>query len=140
MDKNESDFNNEAMQRMESLREEGHVTGVRYNVRSSCLEIKLNTMIEIRFPAALIEGLSEAATKDLRDIEITPSGLGLHWPRLDVDLYIPSLIQGKFGSKSWMAKQLGVLGGKRKSEAKTKSSRENGRKGGRPKQALKKSA
>lgn len=36
-------------------------------------------------------------------------GLALHWPSLDAD--IPSLMQGVFGTKRWMAAQLGAAGG-----------------------------
>jgi len=40
------------------------------------------------------------------------TGLGLHWPKLDADVYVPALLQGVFGSKQWMAAQLGAVGGK----------------------------
>jgi hypothetical protein len=64
-------------------------------------------------------------------IEISPHGLGLHWPQLDAGLYIPALIEGAFGSRRWM-KQIGELGGSARSAAKAKTSRENGKRGGRP--------
>jgi hypothetical protein len=63
------------------------------------------------------------------------TGLGLHWPRLDADLYVPALLHGVFGSKNWMARQLGAEGGRARTLAKAAASRENGRKGGRPKKA-----
>jgi Protein of unknown function (DUF2442) len=40
---------------------------------------------------------------DLADIEISPTGLGLHWPWLDADLYLPALMEGVFGTRRWMA-------------------------------------
>jgi len=46
----------------------------------------------------------------LRKIKISPNGLGLHWPLLDADLYVPDLIEGAFGSRRWM-QQIGKLGG-----------------------------
>jgi len=57
----------------------------------------------------------------------------LHWPKLDADVYVPALLQGVLGSKSWMAKQLGTVGGQARTEAKSAAAWENGRKGGRPK-------
>ena len=65
-------------------------------------------------------------------IEITPAGLGLHWPKLDADLYLPALLQGVFGSPRWMAGLLGRSGGLARTVAKGAAARVNGRKGGRP--------
>jgi len=48
---------------------------------------------------------------------------------------VPALLQGIFGSKSWMARELGAEGGRARTVAKVTASRENGRKGGRPKKA-----
>ena len=48
-------------------------------------------------------------------------------------LYLPSLLEGVFGSERWMASRMGMRGGKSRSEAKTLAARENGKKGGRRK-------
>ena len=45
-----------------------------------------------------MEGLNHARPAELAEIEISPTGLGLHFPTLDADLYIPSLLAGVFGS------------------------------------------
>jgi hypothetical protein len=45
---------------------------------------------------------------------------------------VPALLQGVFGSKSWMARHLGSAGGRARSDAKAEAARTNGRKGGRP--------
>jgi hypothetical protein len=122
----------EARHRMEELRGQGIVTGARYDRRSARVVVKLSTGVQVAFPTGLVEGLAGAAADDLAEIEISPAGLGLHWPRLDADVYVPALLQGMFGSKRWMAAQLGAAGGKARSPAKVAASRENGRKGGRP--------
>ena len=80
----------------------------------------------------MAEGLADAPRSKLTKIEISPNGLGLHWPQLDADLYVPALIEGAFGSHRWM-QQIGELGGSARSPAKAKASRENGKRGGRPK-------
>ena len=36
----------------------------------------------------------DAKAADLMAIEITLTGLGLHWPQLDAALYLPALIAG----------------------------------------------
>jgi hypothetical protein len=125
-----------AEQRAEVLQQSGRAVAVRYDRRSSRIVVTLHTDVQISFPVRLAEGLAEASPEDLAIVEITPSGLGLHWPRLDADLHVPGLLAGQFGSKSWMAAQLGAAGGRARSSAKATSSRENGRKGGRPRKAM----
>jgi hypothetical protein len=122
----------QAEARMPALREAGHAVSARFDRRASRIIIELNTGVQVAFPSQLAEDLAGAAPDDLAEIEISPTGLGLHWPRLDADLYIPGLLQGVFGSKQWMAAQLGAAGGKVRSGVKAAASRENGRKGGRP--------
>ena len=88
--------------RMQVLRQAGHAVSARYDRRSSRVVVNLSTGVQVAFPAALAEGLAGASPVDLSAIEISPSGLGLHWPSLDADLYVPSLLVGIFGSKRLM--------------------------------------
>lgn len=122
----------QAEQRMQTLREHGHAIAARYDRRRARVVVSLNTGVEVAFPPKLAEGLAGAAPAELAKIEITPSGLGLHWPKLDADLYVPGLLAGAFGSQSWMAAQLGAAGGSVHSKAKARAARANGRLGGRP--------
>lgn len=127
----ESEFKR-AGERMGALRQAGHAVSARYDRRSSRIVVELSNGVQMAFPVRLIEGLADAAPDDLAEIEISPAGLGLHWPKLDADVYVPALLKGVFGSKRWMAAELGAAGGKARSAAKAAASRENGRKGGRP--------
>jgi hypothetical protein len=81
------------------------------------------------------QGLQEATAAELKTIEITPSGLGIRFPKVDADLYIPALLEGALGSKKWMAASLGARGGKKTSTAKKRAARANGKLGGRPRKA-----
>jgi Protein of unknown function (DUF2442) len=96
--------------------------------------IELNTEIIMGFPSQRLQGLEDATPRQLAEVEVTPSGYGLHWESLDVDLGVPELVAGLFGSKAWMS-ELGRQGGKSKSVAKAQSSRDNGKSGGRPRKA-----
>jgi hypothetical protein len=122
----------QAEARMEALRQAGHAVSARYDRRTSRIVVRLNTGLELAFPPALVEGLAATAPEELAEIEISLAGLGLHWPKLDADLYIPGLLHGVFGSREWMAAQLGAEGGRARNPVKAASSRANGRKGGRP--------
>ncbi|MBD2652776.1 DUF2442 domain-containing protein [Synechocystis sp. FACHB-383] len=87
-------------------------------------------------PPDLIQGLQGATVEQLNDVWLDRAGLSVHWPSLDADFSILSLVQGIFGTKAWMA-EIGRQGGKQTSEAKRRASRENGQKGGRPKGSVK---
>jgi hypothetical protein len=100
----------------------------RYDARRALIVISLEGGCEFSFPTALADGLADAPRSRLAKIEISPNGLGLHWPQLDADLYIPTLIEGAFGSRRWM-QQIGELGGSARSADKAKASRENGKRG-----------
>ncbi len=103
-----------------------------YDKRVHRIVIGLSSGIEVGFLPRDAQGLEEAKPADLDIIEISPSGLGLHFPKLDADLYLPALLEGFFGSRHWTAAQLGKKGGSVKSAAKAQAARENGRRGGRP--------
>jgi Protein of unknown function (DUF2442) len=109
-----------------------HAVAARYNRRVSRIMVRLSNGLELAFPPHLAEGLAGAKPPDLAVIDITPAGLGLHWPRLDADLYLPSLLEGIFGSPRWMAALRGETGALVQGQPKPAPARENGRKGGRP--------
>jgi hypothetical protein len=105
-----------------------------YEQTSARVFIEIKNGIVMGFPYQLLEGLELATPEQLAEVEITPSGYGLHWESLDVDLGVPQLVTGVFGTKTWM-KELGRFGGRAKSTAKAKASQENGKRGGRPRKA-----
>jgi len=107
-------------------------TEVHYDRRANRVVIELGPGLALMLDPDQAEGLQGATPSQLSAIEISPSGLGLHFPKLDADLYVPGLLEGVLGSKKWMASRLGASGGKRTSAAKKRSSRANGKLGGRP--------
>ena len=125
----------QAEKRMKELRENGFAVSARYDRRRARIVVNLNTGVQIAFPTRLAECLADASPDDLAEIEVSPAGLGLHWPKLDADVYVLALLQGVFGSKRWMAAELGAAGGKARSRTQAAAARENGRKGGRPRKA-----
>ncbi|KZY38011.1 hypothetical protein A3731_41145 [Roseovarius sp. HI0049] len=116
--------------------ERGHITqqtepradAVHYDKRNSRIIVDLTNGCTFAFPPRLVQGLETAADENLAAVEILGAGYGLHWEALDVDLSIPGLMAGLFGTKAYMARRAGQT----KSPAKAAAARENGRKGGRP--------
>lgn len=105
--------------------------GVAYRKTDDMIVLALSTGVELAIPRKLLQGLENATPAEIADVEIDDFGSALHWKSLDIDHYVPGLIEGVFGTRKWMS-QIGKRGGSVRSEAKTKAVRENGLKGGRP--------
>lgn len=81
---------------------EPRAVSAHYDQISNQIVIHLRDGSTFMFPSKLGQGLAEASPDELAAVEVTPSGIGLHWEALDVDLTVPSLLQGIYGTKAWM--------------------------------------
>ena len=86
------------------------------------------------FPAHMVAGLRRATAEQRAVVEVLPGGSGLAWDMIDVDVSIPGLLMSSFG-RSQAATELARIAGSTTSDAKARSSRANGAKGGRPRKA-----
>ncbi len=111
------------------------VIDARYDAPSDRVVLSLSSNFEIAFHPHDAQGLENCTPGELSEIEISPSGLGIHFPKIDADLYLPAILEGALGSQSWMASRIGASGGRAKSDAKTQAARRNGKLGGRPKKS-----
>jgi hypothetical protein len=92
----------------------------------------LNTGYDITFSPRQAEGLQTAKPHELDPIEITPSGFGVHFPKIDADLCLPSLFKAILAPSSG---RCSVGGGRATSKAKAEAASRNGKLGGGPKKA-----
>jgi hypothetical protein len=106
-----------------------------YDRKSGRIVINLSSKLDVSFSPYDAQGLENAKPSQLEEIEISPSGFGIHFPELEADLHLPALLEGFLGSRKWMASRLGHVGGLSRSREKRAASRANGRLGGRPKKA-----
>ncbi|MBU6299222.1 MAG: DUF2442 domain-containing protein [Alphaproteobacteria bacterium] len=104
---------------------------VRYDRKLGRIVVELTNGCTFAFPPRLAQGLAAATDDQLTVVEILGHGYGLHWKALDVDISIPGLLAGIFGTKADMA----WLAGRTKSPAKVAASRANGAKGRRPRKS-----
>jgi hypothetical protein len=104
-----------------------------YDRPSNMIDVALSSGAHFRFSPQDAQGLEHATPAKLKMIEVSASGYGIHFPRLDADFYLPALLEGLFGTRKWMAARMGQAGGKARTVAKRAASRANGRLGGRPK-------
>ena len=107
-----------------------------YDARIGRVLVALESGLELAFSPRQVDRLRHARPHDLADLEISPSGLGIHFPHLDEDLYLPALLEGFLGSRRWMASEMGKRGGKAKTQAKAAAARKNGKLGGRPRKLV----
>lgn len=107
---------------------EPRAAAARYDRQSGRVIVDLTNGCTFAFPPHLAQGLEDATEDQLAEIEILGQGYGLHWEALDVDLSLPGLMAGIFGTKAYMARRAGQA----TSTAKAAAARANGAKGGRP--------
>ena len=110
---------------------EPRAIAARYDAKSERIIVDLSNGATFAFPPHLGQGLENAGAAQLAEVEIAGAGYGLRWEALDVDLSIPGLLSGHFGTKSWM-RELARPAGQSTSPAKAGATRANGAKGGRP--------
>jgi hypothetical protein len=122
-----------AMERARKMQEKfPRAVCAHYDRASGRVVIELSSKIAVSFRPDDAQGLEHAKPADLAKIELSPSGFGIHFPRLDADLYVPALLEGFLGSRKWMAARMGEAGGRSRSKLKKAAARANGLKGGRP--------
>lgn len=107
------------------------VVDARYEPRERSLRITFRSGGGMLIPVKRVSELAGQPPSDLAKIEISPFGDGLSWPTLDVDIYVPGLIEDVFGARLFAA-ATGRRGGRRRTKAKAAAARLNGAKGGRP--------
>jgi hypothetical protein len=124
-----------AIERAKLLDGEPLARQVQYVPRFKLLIVELTNGRRLALPIEDLQGLENAAAKQLQNIEILGRGTGINFPDIDVGFYVPSLIEGVYGNRRWMS-ELGKRGGSAKTEAKRAASRQNGAKGGRPRKQV----
>jgi len=102
-----------------------------YDRERDRIVVELTNGCTFGFPPHLAQGLENATADQLARVEILGAGYGLRWEALDVDLTVPDLLGGLFGTKSYMARRAGQAS----SLAKAAAARANGTKGGRPRKS-----
>jgi len=115
----------------QQARTEPRAAAIRYDDQHKAMVVDLTNGCTFTFPPRLVQGLEEATEAELRGVEILGSGSGLSWESLDVDLSVPGLLNGLFGTAAHMAR----LAGRATSPAKAAAARANGAKGGRPRKS-----
>jgi hypothetical protein len=107
------------------------VVEARYDPDRDLIDLTFGGGGSMAIPRNAVPGLQRASASRLESIVVSPAGDALSWPSLDVDVYVPGLVERAFGSRLFAA-ATGRRGGRRRSKAKAAASKANGAKGGRP--------
>lgn len=107
---------------------EPRAAAARYDRQLDRVIVDLTNGCTFAFPPRIVQDLEQATPEQLTGVEVLGMGYGLHWEATDVDISVPGLMAGIFGTKAYMARRAGQA----TSPAKTVAARTNGAKGGRP--------
>jgi hypothetical protein len=72
-----------------------------YDARLDLILLHLEGGRRLVIPREDLQGLNKATHEQVAQIEIF-GGLDIAWPQLDVDHYLPALMEGIYGSDKWM--------------------------------------
>ena len=111
------------------------VVDARYGAARDAIDVEFRSGAVITIPRHVVPSLGAVSPLALSGISVSPAGDALSWPLLDVDVYIPGLVERACGTRLF-ARATGQRGGLRRSKAKAAAARENGAKGGRPPKRL----
>ena len=111
------------------------VVTARYDSDADAIELRFGGGGSMSIPRKLVLGLERASEAKIESIVVSPAGDALSWPSLDVDVYVPGLVERAFGTRLFAA-STGRRGGHRRSKAKAAAAKANGAKGGRPRKRL----
>ena len=86
-------------------------------------------------PRRIIPGLDRVPRSTRGAISVSPAGDALSWRSVNVDVFVPGLVERAFGTRLFAA-ATGQRGGRRRSKTKAAAAKMNGAKGGRPRKRL----
>src|ERR1700684_2171809 len=92
-----------ALERAKLLEDEPLAQTVEHNQTLHILIVGLSNGRRLVLPVEELQGLEGATHKQLQNYELPGRGTGISWPNLNADLYVPSLIEGRYGTRRWMA-------------------------------------
>lgn len=96
----------------ELLKTEARARSVRYDRQRGGVVRKLENGCAYAFPAGLVEDLRHVGPADLSAVTADGAGFNLSWPALDIDVYVPALAGGFFGTRAWTTSELARVTGR----------------------------
>jgi hypothetical protein len=77
-------------------------TSARYDPEADRIVIDLINGCTLLVSPVIVQDMQDATPDQLADIEVSPTGLSLHWPQINVDVSVASLLANIFGTAKFM--------------------------------------
>ncbi|MBI4264062.1 MAG: DUF2442 domain-containing protein [Acidobacteria bacterium] len=71
----------------------------RYDPERDALDLAFRGGGSMTIPRRMIPGLDRAPASELGSVSVSPAGDALSWRSLDVDVYVPGLVERAFGAR-----------------------------------------
>ncbi|MBM2886494.1 hypothetical protein JFK97_19065 [Chromobacterium phragmitis] len=111
------------------------IVGIRVCPELDRIFLELATGLELALPIRCATGGVVTTAVDLADFAIVNNGLAVRFNRVGTELHLPELLAALPGFSSWAVAEIGRVGGRATSAAKTAAAHQNGKLGGRPRKA-----
>ena len=89
-----------ALERAKLLPERPRAISAKYNRELDVVVLHIDDGHRLIIPREEMQGLENATEAQLSEIEIH-AGVDIAWPQLDVDHYLPYLLEGKYATERW---------------------------------------
>ena len=92
-----------ALEAAKELEGEPRVVAAEYlGGRADVIVLRLSTGGRLAIPREYLQGLEHATEAQLAEIQLWGGGISVSWPQLDVDHYLPHLLERRYGDARWM--------------------------------------
>jgi hypothetical protein len=115
----EREFETATREGREADRIEPRATAIGYDATRGLVLVELRSGFVFGFPPERIPGLEATSAKQLAAVRLSPSGDGLHWDDLDVQVSLTGLVREALKLDEWAPRVMGQL----RSEAKARAAR-----------------
>jgi len=89
-----------ALERARLQPERPRAIAAEYNRPLDLVVLSIDNGQRLEIPRGQLQGLENATEAQLADIQIF-AGQDIAWPQLDVDHYLPYLLEGNYASEKW---------------------------------------
>ena len=86
----------------QEYRERGlYIVAAHYDASTGMVHVKLKAGMTISFAKERSQALAKATDEQLSEVEVSPAGWSVDFPRIDDGFSLEGLLSGRFGNDRW---------------------------------------